>query len=391
MSPAPADDDDGFDVAGVLADVVALALTDVVALALTDVVALALTDVVALALTDDDPLFLGLAGDVDDDLADGEEEDAEEEAEDDAEEVAVDAATCVAAGVVQVGFGVAPTPFLPSPAELVLVLVLVLWVRLAGGVVVAVDVLLGVTLGLTLGLVLGLTEGLGLGLVMLPLLWLPLDDVGGAVVVWVAPLNGLVLVCAAAGCVDDGAQGGSVTYDATPVALVDPVPSAPGEGCGLLPLPSAAPGPLEEDVVMSRAEPMALTIVAIPWRAGGTAARTTPTANTATPAAKAGRSIASRQSLGRRGSLGCCGSRRAPPRPGAPTRERSGRSPPARTTRRSRSASCRARSPRRRNRAVTTPETASQTPSAPLGRLAWAGRERILSRIRCRPSAPGST
>jgi hypothetical protein len=164
------DDDDGFDAAGVLAAVVALALTD------------------------DDPLFLGLAEDVDDDLADGEEEDAEEEAEDDAEEAAVDAAACVAAGVVQVGFGVAPAPFLPGPAELVLVL----WVGLAGGVVVAVDGLLGVTLGLALGLVLGLTEGLELGLVVLPLLWLPLDDVAGAVAVWVAPLGVLVLVCAAA-------------------------------------------------------------------------------------------------------------------------------------------------------------------------------------------------
>jgi hypothetical protein len=170
-SLAPPDDDDGFDAAGVLADVVALALTD------------------------DDPLLRGLAEDMDDDLADGEEEDAEEEAGDDAEEAAVDAATCVVAGVVQVGFGVAPTPFLPGPAESVLVL----WVGLAGGVVVAVDVLLGVTLGLRLGLVLGLTEGLALGLVVLPLLlWLPLGDVAGVVAVWVALPGGLVLVCAAA-------------------------------------------------------------------------------------------------------------------------------------------------------------------------------------------------
>jgi hypothetical protein len=100
-SLVPAEDDDGFDTAGVLVDVV--------------------------ALTDSDPLFLGLAED--DDLAEGEEEpgadveeEAEEDATDDAGEAAVDAATCVAAGVVQVGFGVAPTPFLPGPAELVLVL-----------------------------------------------------------------------------------------------------------------------------------------------------------------------------------------------------------------------------------------------------------------------------
>ena len=76
-----------------------------------------LVDVVALALAAD-PLFLGLAED--EDLAEAEEdaEDAEEEAEEDA----VDAAACVGAGVVQVGFGVAPTPLLPGPAELVLVL-----------------------------------------------------------------------------------------------------------------------------------------------------------------------------------------------------------------------------------------------------------------------------
>jgi len=103
---APADDD-GFDAADVLVDVVALALTDV------------------------DPLFLGLAED--DDLAEGEEvpgadveeeaaEDAEEDAAEDAEEAAVDAATCVDAEGVQVEFEVAPTPVLPGPAEWVLVL-----------------------------------------------------------------------------------------------------------------------------------------------------------------------------------------------------------------------------------------------------------------------------
>ncbi len=153
-----------------------------------------LVDVVALALAAD-PLFLGLAED--EDLAEAEEdaEDAEEEAEEDA----VDAAACVGAGV-QVGFVVAPTPLLPGPAELVLVLE----VGLAGGVEVAVEVPLGsgVGLRLALGLVLGLVEGLELGLVVLPLLWLPLDDVAGAVVVWVAVLGGLVLVCVAGGCVD---------------------------------------------------------------------------------------------------------------------------------------------------------------------------------------------
>ena len=114
MSLALADDDDGFDTAGVGFDTAGV-----------------LVDVVALALIDADPLFLGLA--VDDDLAEGEEEpradveaEAEEDdaAEEDAAEAAVDAETCVAAGVVQVGLGsgVASAPFLPGPAELVLVL-----------------------------------------------------------------------------------------------------------------------------------------------------------------------------------------------------------------------------------------------------------------------------
>ena len=73
---------------------------------------------------------MGLAED--DDLAEAEED--AEEAEEEAEEEAVDAATCVGAGVVQVGFVVAPTPLLPGPAELVLVL----GVGLAGGVEAAV-------------------------------------------------------------------------------------------------------------------------------------------------------------------------------------------------------------------------------------------------------------
>ena len=131
-------------------------------------------------------------------------------------------------------------------------------------------------------------------------------------------------------------------------------------GTGVLPWPSVAPAPLEGPVLMLRAEPMSSPICTMIWRAGGTTARTTPTANTAAPTAKAGRSIASRQSRGRRGA------RRSSPRPAAQPRTEA----------------------RRRDR---KPEMASQTPSAPLGRLAWAGRDRILSRIRSSPSAPGST
>jgi hypothetical protein len=103
---------------------------------------------------------------------------------------------------------------------------------------------------------------------------------------------------------------------------------------------------------MLRAAPMTFPTCTIACRAGGTADRTTPTANTAAPTAKAGRSMASRQSRGRRG---------APLRPaGWPSRR-------------------------------IHPKMAGQTPRIPRSWLAWADRDRILSRIRSRPSAPGST
>jgi hypothetical protein len=112
----------------------------------------------------------------------------------------------------------------------------------------------------------------------------------------------------------------------------------------------------------------AASIIAL-W-AGGTTDNTTPMANTVTPTAKAGRSIASRQSLGRFGGRCAAGLVCSSPRAGS---------------------LCRTRSPERRQKPATKPEMASQTPSAPVGRPTWAGRDRILSRIRSRPSAAGST
>ena len=300
-----------------------------------------------------DPVSLGLAEDVDDDVADDDEEaedDAEDEAEEDADEAAVDAAACVAGGVVQVGSGVGP-----GGSGLVL---LGLGLGLSDGVSVAVEVPLRLGLGLglelTLELALELAEVLGLGLEVLWMLWLPLDDVAGAVVVSVVAPGELELVWLADGGVDGDVHKVGVVGTDTPGA-VGPVPSAAGVGTGLLPLPSVAPGLLEGGVLMLRAEPMASPIVNIAWRAGGTTDRTTPIVNTATPTAKAGRSIASRQSLGR------CGARRGSPRPLAPPRERPAWPlPRAGTRRRTRSAS-------RRTRPITAPEKASQTPSIPLG------------------------
>jgi hypothetical protein len=121
-----------------------------------------------------------------------------------------------------------------------------------------------------------------------------------------------------------------------------------------------------------KAEPMALVTCRNPLRAGGMTASATPTAKTVTPTAKAGRSIASRQSVGR------FGARRASPSPAGPSRLGFGWSP-LRIER------------RRQPRLARKPEMASHTPRAPFGRLAWAGRDRILSRIRSSPSAPGST
>ena len=289
----------------------------------------------------------------------------------------VDTGLPVGAEFGHLGLGVAWALFLPAPLELGLGLGDV------EGVVVGVP--LGLTLGLGLGLTLGLglvlalADALGLELAMLPLLALPLADVAGVPVLLLA---GLLVVAVVAACVDDDGQAVVV---GPPVTAGLPACEACGVGAGVLPCPSSDPVALEE-LWPVKAALMSVPNCDIAWRAGGTAARTTPTANTATPTAKAGRSIASRQSLGRRGSR-CgprrCGPRRAPPRSAARPRAWS----PSRAMRQSRSA----RERRRQISPAATPEMASQIPRIQLGRLAWAGRDRILSRIRSRPSEPGST
>jgi hypothetical protein len=153
-------DDDGFDEADWLAD----------------------------ALADDEALFLGVA-------------DLVAEAEGEA------TVACAGAGLVQVEFGVGWSVFLPVPSE----------VRLGLGLgdTVWVGVPLGLLVGLTLALelLLALAEALvlALALVVPPLLWLPLDDVAGAVVLPVVLLAGLLLVTATDECVDgDGQELGVV-------------------------------------------------------------------------------------------------------------------------------------------------------------------------------------
>jgi len=99
----------------------------------------------------------------------------------------------------------------------------------------------------------------------------------------------------------------------------------------------------------------------------GTVASTTPTANSAKPTAKAGRSIASRQSRGCRGAGRAC--------PGFAFGTLGAAGWPRSTC-------------QRRIRAASKPELAAAS-----GCLAvpYAGPDRILSRIRCKASGLGST
>lgn len=232
-----------------------------------------------------------------------------------------------------------------------------LWVGL--GLLVAVGLGLPLALELALPLAEGLVLVLALGLALLLLLGLPLAEVTGAAVVACVRPGDVVFATVVDACGDDDAHALGELTAAAPAGPLDPGPSAvEGRGAGVPP-PSGAPALFEELLLPVMAELRRPVRSRNPWRAVGTTDRTTPTANTVTPMAKAGRSIASRQSLGRRGSPRC-GARRA----------------------------SRAR-PRRRARPTAKPEMPSQTPRAPVGRL--AGRDRILSRIRSRPSAPGST
>jgi hypothetical protein len=301
----------------------------------SDALADALAFTVDFAVADDDGLFVGL----DEDLA-----------------AAVDTWPGASGAFVQLGLAAGWTLFLADPLELGLAL------EDAGGVLGAEPPGLALGATLWLGLALGLLDALELALVVLPLLVLPLEDVAGAVVVAVVAPGDLLLVAVTDACADGDAQALREGCSTTPGLLAGTPPAGEDVGEIVLPWPSAVGGVL--DLVMLKAEPMALPTLINPWRVTGTTDRTTPSANTAAPRAKAGRSMASRQSLGRFGSRRR-GSDCAPPRPAGLLR--------------------------RRISLTATPETPSQTPRIQLGWLACAGRDRILSRIRSRPSEPGST
>lgn len=159
---------------------------------------------------------------------------------------------------------------------------------------VALTVAVAVTVGLTLGVIVGL--GLSVGLA------------GGVVVLGLA--GGLLVVV-----VGDGLALGEVFGDALADALVDGDShngadgevGVPAEVAVPLRLPPTDPPAgdcpegcwLGEEVAPLKAD---TTILPSPSRNGGTAASTTPTANTVTPMARAGRSMSSLQFLGRRGA-----------------------------------------------------------------------------------------
>jgi len=252
--------------------------------------------VVPFELSEEDDVTLGA-----DLLSD--EAGAEAETEALAEAVAVDPAEVAgptaaalevagfAVAVVHLGFGAGPVVFVVGAAELALLLAL----GLALAVLLVLGLALAVSLGLGLGLGLAVAVSLGLAVPVLPL---PLDDTAGEVAVLLCAGVALPDEPAVAGVCDGcGEAVGQLVARALglkPAMFPDdsPVPVIAGAEPG--PLADPAPPADEEEPVMAElsVDPIWVTSA----RVCGTEASTTPRVNTARPAAKAGRSIASRQS-----------------------------------------------------------------------------------------------
>jgi hypothetical protein len=163
------------------------------------------------------------------------------------------------------------------------------------GVAVPVGVALTVGLGLEVGDEVPVEVSVGLGLAL---------GLAGGVVVAVLGLAGLVVVVVGdglglgdvlgfAGGVDEHVGAGAGMTPAAPVLVRFP-PAVP-EGRADVPEGCA----LDEEVAPLKAAEAAETTT---LRSGGTAASTTPTANTVTPMARAGRSMTSLQFMGCRGA-----------------------------------------------------------------------------------------
>ena len=227
-----------------------------------------------------------------------------------------------------------------------------------------VEVLVGSGVGVALPLSVGLGEGLELSLALGLLLTLAV--LVGLVVLWGGLLDWLTVLLFVAAFDADGGADGDDEHDESAPGELPPGDSPLGSA---LPFPSPVPPPLLVCVGATLCEPRPVVWRSW-WRSGGTAASTTPMANTARPTDSAGRSIASRQSPNRRGA-------------GAVWE---GSEP---SLRRSRGAVSLLRSScQRRSRPATKAAIAALRDWMA---VAWAGRERIFSRIRSRPSAPGST
>ena len=191
----------------------------------------------------------------------------------------------VGVGVVHLGVGAGPAVFVFAAAELGPLLGLELAVLLALGLELAVPLVLGLGLGVSLGLA-------------VPLPPLPLDGTARELA---------TLVCArvvalpdepdVAGVTDEPWAGGQevgLTLGAMPAMLPDDITA--GGVTGVAPWTLVDPVP-----PVDAGEPVMAELSVDPiWptsaRAAGTEARTTPTVKTVRPVAKAGRSMASRQS-----------------------------------------------------------------------------------------------
>jgi hypothetical protein len=184
-----------------------------------------LAALVAVALGDDDALFVGVV-------------EADEEAEDEED---ADAAGCVAAGLVQVACGLGR----PDPVDGTVPLGLLLGLVVGDAVPVVVG--LGLLLGLAAAVGVLVVVEVGLGLLLAPalelavlsLLWLPLDDVAGAVVAWLALLGELLVLSVVDELGEDDPQD-DVEGARTPGML-----APPGVGTGALLAPSVPLLPAE--------------------------------------------------------------------------------------------------------------------------------------------------
>jgi hypothetical protein len=176
------------------------------------------------------------------------------------------------------------------------------------GVTVTVCSAVGLFVGLGFGVV-GLGFGVGVGLLLaLGLAEVLLLGLGLALLLALAVLVGLAELLAglldwseelvfAADFDELGEAAGDDEHEATAPGVLPPADGAPGTA----PFACAWPTPVLVGVGVVLCE-LSPAVCKIWLRSGGTAASTTPIANTARPTASAGRSIASRQSPDRCGA-----------------------------------------------------------------------------------------